>query len=93
MNNVTIIRERPHIENGWVLRADTLRFGKSEIMCEGNYYDCLRYWKRQFKNPLVESIKAYINGFNAEYGVYLNEIVTLHRNGYEEHITFYDEEE
>ena len=36
MTNVTIIREREDIENGWVLRADTKRFGKNEIMCEGS---------------------------------------------------------
>ena len=85
MTNVTIIRERPEIENGWVLRADTKRFGKNEIMCEGSYDDCIRYWKRQFKDPSVKAIKAYIKGYHPYYGVYTDDTITLHRNGFEEH--------
>ena len=85
MTNVTIIREREDIENGWVLRADTERFGKNEIMCEGSYDDCLKYWKRQFINPAVKAIKARFYGFHTKYGVFVDDVITLHRNGFEEH--------
>ena len=85
MTDVTIIRERPEITNGWVLRATTTRFGKNEVMCEGSYDDCIRYWKRQFKNPSVDKITDYINGYHERYGVYTDDTMTLHRNGFEEH--------
>ena len=85
MKNVKILRERTDIRNGWVLRADTERFGKNEIMCEGTYDDCIAYWKRQFRNPAVSKITAYINGFLSDYGFSIDDTITLHRNGFEEH--------
>lgn len=85
LTNIKIHQERPDIKNGWVVRADSKRFGKNEIMCEGSYDDCIRYWERLFKNPKVDKIVADIKGYFPEYGLYLDDVITLHRNGFEEH--------
>ena len=86
LKNVRILHER-NGENGWIVRADTLRFGRQEIMCEGTYDDCMRWVKRVFKNPLVESITFAIDGFDERYGVWFeNKVICLHRNGFEKHL-------
>lgn len=85
MENIKILQERKDIENGWVVRADTERFGKNEIMFEGSYDECNRYVNRLFSDPRVESVTTYINGYFPEYGFYLDDTITLYRNGFEEH--------
>ena len=87
MTNVRILRERPDIVNGWVVRADSERFGKDAIMCEGSYDDCIRYDHRRFLDPKVEKIETYIRGFLPEYGIFIDDTIILHRNGFEEHVS------
>lgn len=87
MTNVRIVRERDDIVNGWVVRADTKRFGKDAVMCEGSHDDCMKWWKGLFRDSRVEKITAYICGFVAEYGVWVDDVITLHRNGFEEHLS------
>ncbi len=46
MNNFQLIQTRPEIVNGWVVKADTKRFGKGQIMFEGSYEQCWKYIER-----------------------------------------------
>ncbi len=71
MTNVKVLHEIA-VENGWVVRADTIRFGKQQIMCEGTYDDCIKYVMSAFRNPLVGSIIVTINGYAERYGVNFN---------------------
>ena len=87
MTNVRILQERPEIENGWVVRADSKRFGKDAIMFEGSYDDCIKYDNRRFADPSVESIETYIKGYFPKYGFSIDDTIILHRNGFEEHLS------
>ena len=87
MTNVRILQERPEIKNGWVVRADSKRFGKDAIMFEGSYDECIRYDHRRFANPKVEKIVTYIKGNFPEYGLHFDDTIILHRNGFEEHLS------
>lgn len=83
MTNVRIFRVRDDIKNGWVVIADTKRFGKDAVMFEGSYDDCIRYDHRRFADKSVEKITTHIKGRH-ELG-YIDDVITLHRNGFEEH--------
>ena len=87
MTNVRILQTRRNIKNGWVVMADSKRFGKDAIMFEGSYDDCVRYDNRRFADPSVEKIETYIRGYFPEYGVYIDDTIVLHRNGFEEHLS------
>ena len=88
MTNVRILQERPEIKNGWVLRADSKRFGKDVIMCEGSYDDCIKYDHLRFNDPKVEKIETYVRGGFPEYcGLYIDDTIILRRNGFEEHLS------
>lgn len=52
MKNFKIVQTRPEIKNGWVVKADSKRFGEDAIMFEGNYSECWDYIQRV----------AFING-------------------------------
>ena len=85
MENIRLIRTRNDIKNGWVVKADTKRFGKDEIMFEGSYDECFKYLDRQFQNPNVEKYKVSITGVCDEgWTIFDNDWLIVHRNGFVE---------
>ena len=86
MNNVKVLHEIAD-PNGWVVRADTVRFGRQQIMCEGTYDDCIRYVLRPLKNPLTAFVQFIIHGYDDKYGVFFdNKEIRVYRNGFEKHL-------
>lgn len=64
MNNIQIIQTRPEIINGWVVKADTERFGENEIMFEGSYDQCANYVAHiTFVVKKGEPSTVYITGY------------------------------
>ena len=84
MNNILLIQTRPEIVNGWVVKADTKRFGENEIMFEGSYDECYAYIARvEFKLLKKSKFTVYITG--EKDGVrFDNDWVTNHRDGFVE---------
>ena len=82
MKNIRLIRTND-IKNGWVVKADTKRFGKDEIMFEGSYDECFKYLDRQFQNPNVEKYNVSITGACDDgLMVFNNDWLVVHRNGF-----------
>ena len=82
MTNIRIERTRTDIQNGWVVIADTRRFGNDTIMFEGSYDECFGYLDQAFLDPSVESYMVVITG-EAYYGVYFDhDWLIVHRNGF-----------
>ena len=79
MKNINIIQVNGEY---WVVRADTKRFGKQEIMFEGTYDECFAYaMQNTFANPAAEQCTVYLTG--ERYGTtYNRHWVTVHRNGF-----------
>lgn len=61
MKNVRIKRTRTDIVNGWVVIADTKRFGKNEILFEGSYKECWQYVSRM-QSRKNEKFRVTITG-------------------------------
>ena len=80
MTNVRVEQVDCARADGWVVRANTLRYGRQKVMYEGTYYQCIEYVTRQFNNPLVESIAFWIDGIsNGEF--WNNVPIRLHKDG------------
>lgn len=62
MKNIQIVQTRPEIINGWVVKADTKRFGEAEIMFEGSYEECWKYIKRIAEFAGWISVSVIVNG-------------------------------
>ena len=62
MMNFQIIQTRHEIKNGWVVKADSIRFGRGQIMFEGSYEECWRYVETvAFVNDRY-SVSVYVTG-------------------------------
>lgn len=62
MKNIQIVQTRPEITNGWVVKADTKRFGENEIMFEGSYEECWKYIKQIADLVNWISVSVIVNG-------------------------------
>lgn len=84
MTNIRMERTRTDIENGWVVIADTIRFGKDNVMYEGDFHGCFVYLDQMFRLPEIESYKVVMTG-EAYYGVFFDhDWLIVHRNGFVE---------
>jgi len=68
-------------ENGWVVIADTERFGRDEIMFEGSYDECWSYLKREAAASGLGKLTVHITGEHYD-NVYDNTAITLYANGF-----------
>lgn len=81
MENIRLVQTRRDILNGWVVIADTKRFGKDAILFEGSYEQCGKWLDKQIF-PHSESYRLTITGECGD-GVYFdNDWVVYHRNGF-----------
>lgn len=62
MKNIQIIQTRPEIFNGWVVKADTKRFGENAVMFEGSYEECWKYIKGIADMIGWKSVSVIVNG-------------------------------
>lgn len=62
MKNIQIVQTRPEINNGWVVKADTKRFGENETMFEGSYEECWKYIKGIADMTGRKSVSVIVNG-------------------------------
>ena len=62
MKNIKITQINESIKNGWVVKADTKRFGEDQIMFEGNYEECWRYIKQIADLAGWISVSVIVNG-------------------------------
>ena len=62
MKNIQIVQIRPEINNGWVVKADTERFGENQIMFEGGYEECWNYIKQIADLAGWISVSVIVNG-------------------------------
>ena len=84
MKNIKINQVNANIQNGWVVNADTKRFGTDAIMFEGNFDECMEYIQEYMFGVLdVEHFVVHITGLNAGRRMD-NEWVKIHSNGYTE---------
>lgn len=80
MTNVRVEQVDCNRSDGWVVRANTIRYGRQKVMYKGTYYECIEYVTRQFNNRLVESIAFWIDGISD--GRFWNNVpIRLHRDG------------
>lgn len=87
MNNFQIIQTRPEIVNGWVVKADTKRFGKDQIMFEGNYEQCWAYVERTAFNFDRDRVTVYVTG--SRNGIHVQRLaVRKYNDGFTHHPQF-----
>jgi len=62
MKNIKITQINDSIKNGWVVKADTKRFGEDQIMFEGGYEECWKYIKHIADLASWISVSVIVNG-------------------------------
>lgn len=69
MMNFRIEQINKGIRNGWVVKADTKRFGENQIMFDGSYEECWEYIERMAytgRDHVTVTVTGSRNGINVQ---------------------------
>ena len=88
MKNFRIIQTRPEIKNGWVVKADSIRFGDDAIVFEGNYGECWEYVQTITDYYGRERVRAKV--FGERNGVEMQGVTIVRYNDGFEHYPQYE---
>ena len=88
MKNFAIVQINANFRNGWVVKADSKRFGRQQIMFEGSYEECWDYIERMAFFLNRDRVSVWVYG--ERNGIELQGVTIVRYNDGFEHYPQYE---